>query len=142
LVGLPPYITLPKCRKRRRIGRAQASRSERMRRLGAVEACARECSCSCVHVAPHQARIKLQRRRSNPRMPKITGKSAAKRAIRPHSAGFCRLPEWNLDDLYSGLNDPAIKRDLDRADAECAAFEETYKGKLAGLAAADGGAAL
>jgi len=75
-------------------------------------------------------------------MPKITGKSAAKRAIRPHSAGFRRLPEWNLDDLYSGLNDPAIKRDLDRADAECAAFEETYKGKLAGLAAADGGAAL
>jgi len=75
-------------------------------------------------------------------MPKITGKSAAKRAIRPHSAGFRRLPEWNLDDLYSGLNDPAIKRDLDRADAEWAAFEETYKGKLAGLAAADGGAAL
>ena len=76
-------------------------------------------------------------------MPKITGKSAAKRAIRPHSAGFRRLPEWNLDDLYSGLNDPAIKRDLDRADAECAAFEEAYKGKLAGLAAtADGGAAL
>ena len=76
-------------------------------------------------------------------MPKITGKSAAKRAIRPYSAGFRRLPEWNLDDLYSGLNDPAIKRDLDRADAECAAFEEAYKGKLAGLAAAaDGGAAL
>jgi len=76
-------------------------------------------------------------------MPKITGKSAAKRAIRPHSAGFRRLPEWNLDDLYSGLNDPAIKRDLDRADAECAAFEEAYKGKLAGLAAAaDGGATL
>ena len=76
-------------------------------------------------------------------MPKITGKSAAKRAIRPHSAGFRRLPEWNLDDLYSGLNDPAIKRDLDRADAECAAFEEAYKGKLAGFAAiADGGTAL
>jgi oligoendopeptidase F len=76
-------------------------------------------------------------------MPKITGKSAAKRAIRPISAGFRRLPEWNLDDLYSGLNDPAIKRDLDRTDAECAAFEEAYKGKLAGLAAAlDGGSAL
>src|SRR6201997_1026447 len=73
-------------------------------------------------------------------MPKITGKPAAKRAIRPHSAGFRRLPEWNLDDLYSGLNDPAIKRDLDRADAECAAFEEAYKGKLAGLSAADGAA--
>ena len=76
-------------------------------------------------------------------MPKITSKSAAKRAIRPISAGFRRLPEWNLDDLYSGLNDPAIKRDLDRADAECAAFEDAYKGKLAGLAAAlDGGSAL
>jgi oligoendopeptidase F len=76
-------------------------------------------------------------------MPKITGKSAAKRAIRPISAGFRRLPEWNLDDLYSGLNDPAIKRDLDRTDAECAAFENAYKGKLAGFAAAaDGGATL
>jgi oligoendopeptidase F len=76
-------------------------------------------------------------------MPKITGKSAAKRAIQSHSAGLRRLPEWNLDDLYSGLNDPAIKRDLDRADAECAAFEDAYKGKLAGLAAAaDGGATL
>jgi oligoendopeptidase F len=53
------------------------------------------------------------------------------------------LPEWNLDDLYSGLDDPAIKRDLNRTDAECAAFEDAYKGKLATLAAApDGGAAL
>ena len=46
------------------------------------------------------------------------------------------LPEWNLDDLYSGLDDPAIKRDLDRADAECVAFEDAYKGKLAAMAAA------
>jgi oligoendopeptidase F len=76
-------------------------------------------------------------------MPKITGKSAAKRVIRSSSAALRRLPEWNLDDLYSGLNDPAIKRDLDRSDAECAAFEEVYKGKLAGFAtAADGGATL
>jgi oligoendopeptidase F len=53
------------------------------------------------------------------------------------------LPEWNLDDLYCGLDDPAIKRDLDHTDAECAAFEDAYKGKLAALAAApDGGAAL
>jgi oligoendopeptidase F len=44
------------------------------------------------------------------------------------------LPEWNLDDLYSGLDDPLIKRDLHRADAECVAFEETYKGKLAEIA--------
>jgi oligoendopeptidase F len=53
------------------------------------------------------------------------------------------LPEWNLDDLYSGIADPAIKRDLDRADVECAAFEDAYRGKLAGFAAAaDGGVTL
>ena len=53
------------------------------------------------------------------------------------------MPEWNLDDLYCGLDDPAIKRDLNRTDAECATFEDAYKGKLAALAAApDGGAAL
>ncbi|MGO9045899.1 MAG: M3 family oligoendopeptidase [Xanthobacteraceae bacterium] len=45
-----------------------------------------------------------------------------------------KLPEWNLADLYSGLDDPAIKRDLDRIDAECRRFEEAYKGKLAELA--------
>jgi oligoendopeptidase F len=76
-------------------------------------------------------------------MSKIASKSAVKRAIRSSSAGRPRLPEWNLDDLYHGLEDPAIKRDLDRTDAECAAFEEAYRGKLAGLAAAaDGGATL
>jgi oligoendopeptidase F len=76
-------------------------------------------------------------------MSKIVRKSAVKRAIRSSSAGRPRLPEWNLDDLYRGLEDPAIKRDLDRIDAECAAFEEAYRGKLAGFAAvADGGATL
>ena len=76
-------------------------------------------------------------------MRKIAGKSAAKRAIRSSSAGFRQLPEWNLDDLYRGLDDPAIKRDLDRTDAECTAFEGAYKGKLANFAAAgDGGATL
>ena len=45
-----------------------------------------------------------------------------------------RLPEWNLADLYLGLDDPQVKRDLDRADAESVAFEQAYKGKLAELA--------
>jgi oligoendopeptidase F len=53
------------------------------------------------------------------------------------------LPEWNLNDLYAGLDDPAIRRDLDRADADCLAFEEAYKGKLDTLARGAGaGAAL
>src|SRR3989440_7486026 len=53
------------------------------------------------------------------------------------------LPEWNLADLYPAIDAPEVNRDLGRADAECVAFEEAYKGKLAGLAAApDAGAKL
>jgi len=53
------------------------------------------------------------------------------------------LPEWNLADLYPAIDAPEVKRDLDRADAECVAFEEAYKGKLAALAdAPDAGVKL
>ncbi len=81
-----------------------------------------------------------------PRSQKMT-KRVARRPGKPQPAGLKsslgRLPEWNLADLYSGLDDPAIKRDLDRADTDCLAFEEAYKGKLAAMAAAsDGGAQL
>jgi oligoendopeptidase F len=48
------------------------------------------------------------------------------------------LPEWNLNDLYPGLDSPQLKRDLDEADAECAAFEEAFKGKLLALATDEG----
>lgn len=44
------------------------------------------------------------------------------------------LPEWNLADLYGGMDDPAVKRDLERADEYSIAFEEEFKGKLAALA--------
>ena len=76
-------------------------------------------------------------------MTKRANKSAAKRTNRSDQKTQGRLPEWNLDDLYSGLDDPAIDRDLDHVDTECAAFEDAYKGKLATLiVAADGGASL
>ncbi|MBV1696912.1 MAG: M3 family oligoendopeptidase [Hyphomicrobiales bacterium] len=53
------------------------------------------------------------------------------------------LPEWNLADLYSAPDDPAIKRDLGRADAESLAFENDYKGKLDDIArSAQAGATL
>ena len=56
---------------------------------------------------------------------------------------FGDLPEWNLKDLYPGLESPEVKRDLDLADSECAAFEQDFKGRLAALAAGEGaGAAL
>src|ERR1700687_2688964 len=51
-------------------------------------------------------------------------KSAAK--TRP-----AKLPEWNLADLYSGIDAPQVTRDLGKMDAECVAFETDYKGKLA-----------
>ncbi len=51
------------------------------------------------------------------------------------------LPVWNLDDLYAGMDDPALERDLKLSESEAAAFAETYKGKLEALAEA-GGAAL
>ena len=69
---------------------------------------------------------------------RATRKTAAKRPVTKVSTSnkaLGALPEWNLSDLYSGLNDPAVKRDLDRADADCAAFEVAYKGKLADMAA-------
>src|SRR5277367_2021101 len=80
-------------------------------------------------------------------MPKSAKNSAAKRPARTHRTGvgtrLGALPEWNLNDLYAGLDDPAIKRDLGRIDSECAAFEQAYKGKLAELTgAAAGGAKL
>ncbi len=65
------------------------------------------------------------------------------RAAAKRPAGLGSLPEWNLADLYPGIDAPEVKRDLDRADAECAAFAEAYKGKLAALAAsAEAGRAL
>src|SRR5262245_58874975 len=43
------------------------------------------------------------------------------------------LPEWNLGDLYAGLDDPKINRDLDRGGEYSKAFEDDFKGKLAAL---------
>jgi oligoendopeptidase F len=72
-------------------------------------------------------RSKTMSKRTAAKRPARNGPAAGKGALGA-------LPEWNLADLYSGLDDPAIKRDLDRADAECVAFENDYKGKLADLA--------
>jgi oligoendopeptidase F len=68
-------------------------------------------------------------------MPAQARSSTARRAAKTRSAsGLGPLPEWNLADLYAGIDDPRVKRDLDRADAESIAFEEAYKGKLAEIA--------
>ena len=51
-----------------------------------------------------------------------------------HSAAAATLgdlPEWNLADLYPGMDSPELAQDLARADAEAKAFEERWKGQLA-----------
>ncbi|MEA2989916.1 MAG: oligoendopeptidase [Alphaproteobacteria bacterium] len=68
-------------------------------------------------------------------MPAQAKKRAPARAVKsPAIPKLGRLPEWNLADLYAGIDDPKVKRDLDRADAYSAAFEQDFKGKLAALA--------
>jgi oligoendopeptidase F len=50
-----------------------------------------------------------------------------------------KLPEWNLADLYSGIDAPEIARDLQKMDADCVAFETDFKGKLAEHSAREDG---
>ncbi|MBN8961232.1 MAG: M3 family oligoendopeptidase [Rhizobiales bacterium] len=47
------------------------------------------------------------------------------------ASGLGKLPEWNLTDLYAGIDAPEVARDLDALDKDCAAFATDYKGRLA-----------
>ena len=69
------------------------------------------------------------------RKPATKPKSTAKAKAAPKS----KLPEWNLADLYPAIDASEVKRDLERLDEECIAFETAYKGKLAEEAAREGG---
>ena len=77
-------------------------------------------------------------------MPARTKRASADRAAKsPPVSRLGSLPEWNLADLYAGLDDPQVERDLGRGAAESLAFEQAYKGKLAALAdGPDAGAVL
>ncbi len=72
-------------------------------------------------------------------------KQAAKNAVaKPKSASKSagktgKLPEWNLTDLYAGIDAPEIARDLEKLDLECVSFETDYKGKLSGSTAGENG---
>src|ERR1700712_4241660 len=78
------------------------------------------------------SRSSALRKFSDPR--KLTAKKSSSAKSKTE-----KLPEWNLADLYSGIDAPEITRDLDAMDAECVAFETDYKGKLAEKTAKDGG---
>src|ERR1700756_3300540 len=76
-------------------------------------------------------------------MPASAKRLPVKKPAAKPRAGAAPLPEWNLADLYGGVGDPRVTRDLDRADAEAQAFEAAFKGKLAALAeSADAGQKL
>ena len=69
-------------------------------------------------------------------------KSAARKSANTKSKVASKpgkLPEWNLSDLYAGIDAPEVSRDLQKMDADCVAFETDYKGKLAEHVAKDDG---
>src|SRR5450432_2859582 len=75
--------------------------------------------------------------RSTSALRKPNGKKSAAKPNTANKTG--KLPEWNLADLYSGIDAPEVTRDLAKMDAECVAFETDYKGKLAERAAKEDG---
>ncbi|HEX8116216.1 MAG TPA: M3 family metallopeptidase, partial [Pyrinomonadaceae bacterium] len=66
-------------------------------------------------------------------------RNAAATASAPKAAELGPLPEWDLRDLYAGMDAPEFAADLAKAEAECKAIAEAYRGKLDGLARADDG---
>ena len=53
-----------------------------------------------------------------------------------------RLPDWDLGDLFPGPDSPEVRAAFERGEAESAAFEARYAGRLAGLTGAGLAAAL
>jgi oligoendopeptidase F len=49
---------------------------------------------------------------------------------KPSSRSSAAGVAWDLSDLYAGVDDPAIGRDLDTALKRAQAFESTYRGKI------------
>ncbi len=69
------------------------------------------------------------------------GASAARAAA--YAADLGALPEWDLTDLYTGINSPDFVADLARAEADCTDFSERYAGRLLDIAErSDASAAL
>src|SRR5258708_1546104 len=80
-------------------------------------------------------------RKSTAQRKSTVAKSRTKTAAKSKTGNRAgKLPEWNLSDLYSGIDAPEVIGDLQKMDSECVAFETDYKGKLAErVAREDGG---
>ena len=68
-------------------------------------------------------------------VPSDASQNAAQATARAVDLG--PLPEWDLSDLYAGLDDPTFARDLAAVEAECRSFAETYRGRIAAIAGGD-----
>ncbi len=60
---------------------------------------------------------------------------AATASLSTTAADLGVMPEWNLADLYSGIDAPEVKADLAKVAAAAKLFQERYQGKLARLGA-------
>ena len=69
--------------------------------------------------------------------PALRTRNTAAMASGPRAAELGPLPEWDLSDLYPGMDAPEFAADLARAEAECKAVAAAYRGKLAELAQAE-----
>ena len=52
------------------------------------------------------------------------------------------LPEWDLTDLYPGMDSPDLAADMERAEEACKKISRCYEGKLAGLSGNELAAAI
>jgi oligoendopeptidase F len=76
-------------------------------------------------------------------MSPVIAKAARNATAKKSVKSLGSLPEWNLADLYPAMDASAVKADLERGENDCVAFEKSYKGRLAEMAAAaDAGRAL
>src|SRR6266478_5649115 len=87
---------------------------------------------------PNTTKSAAKSKISDKALGKASGKAATKASSKaPEKTG--KLPEWNLADLYRGIDAPEVARDLQKMDADCVAFETDFKGKLAERTAGEGG---
>src|SRR5665213_1515953 len=80
-------------------------------------------------------------------MPPSAARKTAAKASKPAAKSrsdvkLGTLPQWNLDDLYPGMESAELKRDLAISEKQSAQFEKDYKGRLAVLAAEPGAPGL
>ncbi|RVA25391.1 oligoendopeptidase F, partial [Mesorhizobium sp. M7D.F.Ca.US.004.03.1.1] len=65
----------------------------------------------------------------------VSARQLAAPASGQGSAELGDLPEWNLADLYAGMDAPELKRDIAKAAIDAISFEGRWKGTLAAEAA-------